>query len=110
MATKSKTAKRTRPADVQDETPVQHGYGMAAPEVAEEPVAEPMSEAPLLLPDGRDARLLGLLDVWAAVSPIVPGLSQGDGKAALLAAYERHVLNGAVAKLTPAERAAVARG
>lgn len=106
MAMKSK--KRMRPADQQDEAVAQHGYG-TAPEVEEGPVAEPMSDAPLLLPDGRDARLLGLIDLWAAVSPIVPGLDQGDGKAALLAAYERHVWDGVVAKLTPAERVLVER-
>jgi hypothetical protein len=63
----------------------------------------------LLLPDGRDARGLGLHELWDALEPIVPGVSEGDGKAALLAAYERHVWGGLVGKMTPAERSVVGR-
>lgn len=119
--TKHAKARKTaeRPAEKQDDVrrpvgsvtwrepveagqPVQQAYGEVA-------AAPPMSDAPLLLPDGRDARVLGLIELWSAVSPIVPRLNQGDGKDALLAAYEAHVWAGLVAKLDPAERLLVER-
>lgn len=96
--------KRAHAADVTvTAEPVRAAYAAAAPD------PEPMSETPLLLPDGRDARLLGFHELWAAVSPLVPGLDQAVGKDGVLAAYERRLWAGLAAKMTPAERSLLGR-
>lgn len=59
----------------------------------------------LLLADGRDAQALDLMELWKAISPIVPGITQDIGKAALLAAYEHYVWAGLIEKLGLTERA-----